>query len=389
MKESETLLISRKSQALRQRGLDVLSLGLGQPNYPTPAHIVESTIEDMRSRKYFSYSPVAGYGDLRAVIATKLREENNVPARPEEIVVSAGAKQCLSNVLLALVDPGDEVVIFSPYWVSYPQQVQLAGGKAVYLRATIEDDYTPSAEDLAAVLTPKTKLVMFSSPCNPTGAVFSRASFEGWAAVLAAHPSVFILSDEIYEYINFTGKPHESIGSLPALKDRTITVNGLSKGFAMTGWRLGYMHAPLPIARACEKIQGQTTSGANSLAQRACVHALTTQKTATMEMRDAYGMRCVELIDYFSELPDIQVNRPQGAYYLFPNVSHYFRKRYHGKPIANVKNLCVYLLEEGLVSVIPGDAFGDPNAIRVSFSLSKKDLAEGFRRLKKALLSLE
>ena len=389
MKESETLFISKKRQEMIARGLDVVSLGLGEPHYPTPPHIVEYAVAQLRSGQYFSYPPVAGYADLRAVIADKFTQENALSAAPEEIVVSTGAEQCIANVLLALLDPGDEVVIFSPYWVNYPRLVHFAGGVPVYLRTTVQDNYTPSAEALASVLTPKTKLLMFSSPCNPTGAVFRADSFQAWAEVLAAYPDVFVLSDEIYEHVNFTGRRHESIGSLEALQGRVVTINGVSKGFSMMGWRLGYMHAPRPLAQACEKIQSQLTGAASGFSQRACLHALVAEKTACQKMRDDYARKCVSLASYIEkQLPKMTLNRPQGAYYLLPDVSYYLTKSHRGRPIGTASTLCQYLLEEALVSVVPGSDFGAPEAIRISFSVPDRALKEGFRRLKEGLMAL-
>ena len=330
MEASETLLASKKRQEMVARGLDVISLGLGEPSHPTPPYIVEQTLKDMQTGKYASYPPVAGYSDLRAAIADKFSRENQLAARPEEIVVSTGAKQCIANTLLTLIDPGDEVVMLSPFWVSYPTLVQLAGGKVIYLKTCVANNYTPSAEDLASVLTPKTKLVMFSSPCNPTGAVFSKSDLVAWAKVLQDYPRVFVLADEIYEYINFTGQPHQSIGAADGLKNRVITINGLSKGFALTGWRLGYMHAPQPIAEACEKIQGQLTSGANSLAQRACLHALTGPGVPKAVCKD-YQAKCARLVRLVKTLPGVKISQPQGAYYLFPGCVLLFGKNPQGK----------------------------------------------------------
>ena len=384
IQESATLAMNRKARELKEQGQDIINLSLGEPNFPTPNYICESAIEAIKSAKYFSYPPVSGYADVRAVIAEKFSKENGIASRPEQIVVSTGAKQSVANVALSTLDPGDEVAISSPYWVSYPEIVSLTGAKAVYAESYIENGYKLRPEALKRVLSARTKLFIFSSPSNPTGAVLGAAELSELAEVLVQYPRVLILSDEIYEYINFSDK-HASIGAIQALADRCVTVNGLSKGFAMTGWRIGYMHAPQSIARACEKIQGQITSGANSIAQRGILSALQHSKESSQAMCKAYRQRSQLAHKLLGNVPGIKSYPPEGAYYMFPDLSAYFGKKHDNTTITDADALCMYFLQEAKVSTVSGAAFGNNKCIRLSFGVSEEVLKEAIRRIRTAL----
>jgi aspartate aminotransferase len=386
IEESQTLAMARKSRELKEQGIEVINLNLGEPDFPTPDHIKAAAKQAIDDNFSF-YPPVSGFLDLRKAICEKLRRENNLHYTPEQIVVSTGAKQSIANVMLSIVNPGDEVLIFSPYWVSYSGLVQLAQGRPVLVKASLENDYKVTPAQVAAALTPKTKAVIFSSPCNPTGSVFSEAELRAIAQVLAPYPNLIIIADEIYEHIHFGEKPF-SIGAIESLKDRVVTINGMSKGFAMTGWRLGYAAAPLAIAKACDKIQGQITSGANTIAQRAALAALNSDLAPTKAMNEAYLRRRNLIKSLLDDIEGLKSNLPEGAFYIFPDVSAFFGKSYQTYRIQNSEDLCMYLLNEAHVSLVMGEAFGEPNCVRISFAASDAHIVEGLRRLKTALAKL-
>ena len=389
LQESATLAMSRTARELKEQGKDIINLSLGEPNFPTPDYICQSAIKAIESKQYFSYPPVAGYTDVREAIAEKLSKENRIAAMPEQVVVSTGAKQSIANALLATLNPGDEVVIPSPYWVTYPELVRFVGATPVHPAMSIKEGFKLQAESLRQAFTSRTKMLIFSSPSNPTGACLDEEHLSKLVEVLVDYPQVLVLSDEIYEYIRFQGK-HASIASFESMAHRTLTVNGLSKGFAMTGWRLGYMHAPQPIARACEKIQGQFTSGANAIAQRCILSALQHDKQACYRMRDAYHQRANYAYERLSKIAGIEAYVPQGAYYMFPDVHAFFHRRTPaGELIQHADALCMYLLKEAGLAVLSGVPFGDPHCIRLSFGLGEEKLKEALDRLEKALLALE
>jgi len=383
--ESETLAMSRKSRELRAAGKDVINLSLGEPDFNTPNYIKNAAKEAI-DQNYTFYPPVAGYEDLRKAVCTKLKRDNNLDYAPAQIVVSTGAKQSIANVVLSLVNPGDEVLVPSPYWVSYREIIKVAEGKSVFIVARIENEFKIRPEQIEAAITPKTKLIIFSSPCNPTGSVYSKDELEGIAKVLARYPGIFIIADEIYEHINFIGK-HESIAQFDYIRDRVILVNGVSKAFAMTGWRIGYIAAPLEIAKACDKLQGQFTSGACSIAQRAALMAEITPPDTTeiREMQKAFRERRDLMLKMLAEIPGMKLNHPDGAFYIFPDISFYFGKSDGKVSVKNSNDLCMYLLNKVFVALVPGDAFGDPNCIRFSYATSKEKLIEAVGRIKEAL----
>jgi aspartate aminotransferase len=387
MAESQTLEMAKKARELKAKGVDVISLNLGEPDFVTPQHIREAAKKAIDEGFTF-YTPVSGIPELRKAIAEKLKRDNNLDVKAENIVVSTGAKQSLVNTLMALVNPGDEVIIFAPYWVSYYEMVKMAEGVPVLVHGSLENQFKVSAEQVRAAITPKTRAILFSSPCNPTGAVFSREELTAIAEVVAEYDHIFIIADEIYEYINFSGE-HFSIGSLDIVKDRTITVNGFSKGFAMTGWRMGYIAAPKWIADACDKMQGQVTSGANSITQKAALAALTGDMTETKKMSEAYRRRRDLVIDLLKDIKGIKANVPEGAFYIFPDVSDYFGKSYENYHIKDSYDLCIYLLNEAHVSLVDGGGFGAPNCIRISSAASDENLKEAIRRIKVALEKLK
>lgn len=387
LEESATLAMAAKARELKAKGIDVISLSLGEPDFKTPDHIREAAKQAIDSGKYFAYPPVAGYQDFREAIASKLNKENNIPAKAEHIVVSNGAKQSLANACLALFNPGDEVIVFSPYWVSYSALIQLAEATPVLVHGSIENDFKVTAAQLEQAITPKTRAVMFSSPCNPTGSVFSKEELEAIAAVVMKHKNMLVIADEIYEHINFTGK-HFSIASIPGMFERAITVNGFAKGFAMTGWRVGYIAAPKWIADGCNKIQGQLTSANCSIAQRAALTAISSDLTPTLKMVEQYKERRQVVYDLLKEIPGLKVNMPEGAFYFFPDVSSYFGKSADGKLIKDDNDLCLYILDKVAVSLVPGAAFGDGNCIRLSYAASLEELREALARIKSALAAL-
>ncbi|MCB0533674.1 MAG: pyridoxal phosphate-dependent aminotransferase [Lewinellaceae bacterium] len=381
--ESETLKMARMARELRALGHDVISLSLGEPDFDTPEHIKTAAYEALKAG-YTKYTPVSGLPELTQAISEKFRRDNNLDYKPEQIVVSNGAKQSLYNICQALLDPGDEVVIFAPYWVSYWEIVKLSGGTPVALYAGVDKDFKPDPEQLEAAITPHTKFVLFSSPCNPTGTVFDRAELKAYADVLARHDHVFVVSDEIYEYINFTHE-HVSIGSFPQVKDRTITINGFAKGFAMTGWRLGYIGAPKFIADACAKIQGQVTSGASAFGQKAGAVALLSDLGPTEAMREAFRERRDIILSMLEEIPGIKANHPEGAFYVFPDISWYFGKSDGQVVINNADDFCDFIMSSAYVGLVSGSAFGDPNCFRLSYAASEEQLREAIRRMKDVL----
>lgn len=383
MEESATLRMAQLARNLAAQGRQVINLSLGEPDFDTPDHIKEAAKKAL-DEGYTKYTPVAGLLELRQAIVRKFKRDNNLDFTVNQIVVSNGAKQSLANLSLALLNEGDEAVILAPYWVSYYEIVRLGGGVPVVVKAGIEQDFKVSPAQLEAAITDKTKIVMFSSPCNPTGSVYSEKELKALADVIARHEHVYIISDEIYEHINFTGK-HASIGAFENVKDRTITVNGFAKGFAMTGWRLGYMGAPALIAEACTKIQGQVTSGANSFSQKAGVLALEADLKPTFEMRDAFLRRRNLTLQLLDSVPGMLCNHPQGAFYVFPDISYYFGKSHGEYTIKNADDLAMYILENALVATVSGSGFGADECIRISYAASDEDLIEATRRIKEAL----
>jgi aspartate aminotransferase len=388
IQESATLAMAAKAREFKSKGIDVISLSLGEPDFKTPAHICDAAKKAIDDGKYFAYPPVAGYQDLREALAAKYQKENNVPYKAENIVVSNGAKQSIANAFIALINAGDEVIVFSPYWVSYDALVRLAEGVPVMVSGGIENDFKVSARQLEAAITPKTRAIIFSSPCNPTGSVFSKKELQEIADVVLKHPNIIVIADEIYEHINFTGE-QVSIASFPGMFDRTITVNGFAKGFAMTGWRVGYIAAPKWIADGCNKVQGQITSANCSIAQRAALAAITGDIQPTNLMVDEYRKRRDIVYNLLKEIPGVKSNYPEGAFYFFPDVSAYYGKSDGAKTIANGDDLCLYLLEKAHVSLVPGGAFGDEKCVRLSYAASEKDLREALKRMKEALGQLK
>ena len=388
LEESATIAMAAKARELKAQGLDVISLSLGEPDFPTPKHIQEAAKEAIDEGKYFGYSPVPGYLDLRQAIADKLKRDNQLEYTPNQIVVSTGAKQSIANVMMCLVNPGDEVVVFSPYWVSYADIIKLAGGTPVPITGTIENNFKATAEQLSEAITPRTKAIIYSSPCNPTGGVFSDEELRAIAKVVAQHENLYVIADEIYEYINFAGD-HVSMAALPDMYERTITVNGFSKGFAMTGWRLGYIAAPEWIAKACGKIQGQSTSGANSIAQRAAITALKGDMEPTHDMAKAYRRRRDLVLGLLEEIPGVKTYVPNGAFYIFPDVSAYFGTSDGEYTINDSGDFCMYVLKKAHVSLVTGAAFGAPNCVRLSYAASDEQLKEAIRRIKEVLEKLQ
>ena len=386
MEESATIAMSRKSRELKAQGKDIISLSLGEPDFFTPQFIKDAALEAMNNN-FTMYTPVPGYDDLRESIALKFKRDNNLVYTKDQIVVSTGAKQSIANVVLSLINPGDEVIIPAPYWVSYLEIVKVAEGIPVIVHAGIENDFKITGAQLEAAITPKTKLMLFSTPCNPTGSVYSKDELKDLANVLQKYPSLIALSDEIYEHINFEGK-HESLAQFPEIYDQVVTVNGVSKAWAMTGWRLGYIAAHKDIAAACDKVQGQFTSATCSITQKAAIAAMNADPKVLDEMIGAFKSRRKLVLDALAEIPGLISNKPGGAFYVFPNVSSFFGKSYNGSKISNSDELCMYLLEEGLVALVGGDAFGDPNCMRISYAASEKTLTEAMKRIKNALLNL-
>ncbi|MEP6710766.1 MAG: pyridoxal phosphate-dependent aminotransferase [Ferruginibacter sp.] len=385
--EPETLKMAKLGRELRARGIDITDLSLGEPDFDTPDHIKEAAKKAIDDN-YSHYTPVSGYLELRQAICTKLLRDNGLHYTPEQIVASTGAKQSIANTVLSIVDVGDEVIIPTPYWVTYSEIVRLAGGIVKIVKTSFEHGYKITPAELEAAITEKTKLFMFSSPCNPSGALYSKEELAALAEIFKKYPQVFIMSDEIYEHINFTGK-HESIAQFDFLKERVILINGLSKAFAMTGWRLGYIAAPLEIAKACEKIQGQFTSGPNSIAQRAAITALTGDLKPTESMVAAFKKRRQIIMELVNKIPGVVCSEPPGAFYIFPDVHVYFgKKTADGNVINDADELCMYLLNDAHVSSVSGKAFGEPDCIRLSFANSEENIEKGMKKIKDALAAL-
>lgn len=378
--------MSQKSAELKAQGVDVINLSVGEPDFKTPDHIKEAAkkaVDDNYSR----YSPVAGYPALRKAIVAKLKKENGLDYTPEQIVCSNGAKQCVCNAVMALVSPGEEVIIPAPYWVSYPQMVLMADGKPVFVEAGIEQDFKITPAQLEEAITARTKAIILCSPSNPTGAVYSQAELEALAEVLRRHEQVYIISDEIYEHINYVGS-HASIARCEGMYDRTIVINGVSKAYAMTGWRIGFCAAPLALAKACSKLQGQYTSGPCSVSQVAATEAFAGPQECVEEMRQAFERRKELIVRLAREIPGLEVNEPHGAFYLFPQCSSYFGKRFGDKVIENSTDFALYLLEHAHVATVGGDAFGSPRCFRMSYATSDENIVEAMRRIKEALAEL-
>ncbi len=384
--EPETLKMARLGRELRAKGIDIVDLSLGEPDFDTPAHIKEAAKKAI-DENWSHYTPVSGYLELRQAVCEKLKRDNGLEYSPENIVVSTGAKQSLANAILAIVDKGDEVLIPTPFWVTYAALVQLAQGEVKLMQTTLDQGYKITPAQLEAAITPKTRLFIFSSPCNPSGAVYSRKELEGLAAVFNKNPQVIVISDEIYEYINYAGA-HESIARIEVMKERTVVINGLSKGFAMTGWRLGYLAASPEIAKACEKLQGQFTSGTNAVTQRAAIVALTGPLDATKEMIKEFSKRRARMNELMKEIKGFEFAEPDGAFYAFPCVDYYFGKTDGEEVIKNADDLCMYLLNKGHVSTVTGSAFGDDRCIRISFANNMANIEKGMERIKSALAKL-
>ena len=384
---SATLAMSQKSSEMKAQGVDVINLSVGEPDFNTPDHIKEAAkkaIEDNFSR----YSPVPGYPELRKAIVAKLKNENGLDYSMSEILVSNGAKQSVCNTVMALVNDGEEVIIPAPYWVSYPQMVKLAGGTPVIVNAGFDQDFKMTPEQLEAAITPKTRMLILCSPSNPTGSVYSKEELEALAEVIKRHEGLYVLADEIYEHINYVGH-HESIAQFPGMKERSIIVNGVSKAYAMTGWRIGFIAAPEWIVKGCNKLQGQYTSGPCSVSQKAAEAAYTTSQECVETMRKAFERRRDLIVSLAKEIPGLEVNFPQGAFYLFPKCSSFYGKSYEGRKIETSTDLAMFLLEEGHVATVGGDAFGDPECFRMSYATSDDNIHEAMRRIKETLAKLK
>jgi len=390
LSESATLLMTRKSRELKAQGKNVINLSIGEPDFNTPECIKDAAKEAINANQTH-YTPVSGLLELRKAIADKLKNDNQLDYAFDQIVVSNGAKQSIANALLCLVNPGDEVIVPAPYWVSYPEMIKLAEGKFVEVKTTIHEEFKMTPKQLEEAITPRTKILLLNSPNNPSGTVYNREDLEGLASVLEKQQHVYVISDEIYEYINYSGK-HESIAQFPEIKDRVIVINGVSKGFAMTGWRIGYMAASKEIAKACDTLQGQYTSGASSISQLASLRAVRTDPCSSDEMSDmiaAFKERRNKVLELLNDIPGVIPNKPDGAFYVFPNFASYFGKSNGNTAIRNDVDLCIYLLTHSLVAMVPGSAFGNPNCIRISYATSMENLVEALGRVKKALAELK
>jgi aspartate aminotransferase len=384
---SATIAMNQKSRDLTAKGINVINLSVGEPDFFTPDHIkaaAKKAIDD----NFSFYPPVAGFPDLKKAISEKFKRENNLDYSPEQVLVSCGAKHSLANALMSMIDKGDEVIIPAPFWVSYLELVKVCEGIPVVISAGFDNNFKITPEQLAAAITPKTKSLLLCSPSNPTGAVYSRTELRALADVLAKHPRIIVISDEIYEHINFIGG-HETIAQFADMKDRTVVINGVSKAYAMTGWRIGYMGAPLWLIKACDKLQGQTTTGATTISQKAATAALTGDQSCVGEMNNAFKRRKDLVVKLVREIPHLKVYDPDGAFYVFPQVNAYYGKSINGKKISNSSDLCLYLLEEAHIATVPGDAFGDDNCIRISFATSDEKLVEAMQRMKNALVALK
>jgi aspartate aminotransferase len=384
MSTSATLAMAAKARELRAEGKDIIGLSLGEPDFNTPDFIKDAAIQAVHDN-YNSYSPVDGYVDLKEAVITKFKRDNNLTYTLPQVVVSTGAKQSLYNIAQVMLNKGDEVILPCPYWVSYSDIVKVAEGVPVEVKTSIDTDFKMTAAQLEAAITPKTKMVWFSSPCNPSGSLYSKEELEALAAVLVKHPNIYVVSDEIYEHINYTGKPHASMAGIEGMFNNTITVNGVSKAFAMTGWRVGFIGAPDWIARACNKMQGQVTSGTNCIAQRAVITALNADPSVVNYMIDEFKVRRDMVLDLLEGIEGFKTNTPEGAFYVFPDVSFFFGKTLRGKTINNATDFSLYLLEEALVATVTGDAFGNPDCIRISYAASQEQIKEAIKRIKEAL----
>jgi aspartate aminotransferase len=386
LSESATIAMARKSRELKAQGIDVISLSLGEPDFNTPDFIKDAAIEGIH-QNYSKYMAVNGYEDFRDVISMKFKRDNNINYSPDQIVVSTGAKQSIANVVLSTVNPGDEVIIPAPYWVSYEEIVKMAEGIPVIIETKIEDDFKITSEQLNNAISDKTKLMIYSSPCNPSGSVYLKEELRSLADVLVNHPEIIVISDEIYEHINFTDS-YFSIGAFDDVYNQVVTVNGVSKAFAMTGWRLGYIGAPEWIAKACTKIQGQFTSGASSISQRAALAAISANPEVVKEMKSAFLERRDFIISQLRNIPGVKINQPEGAFYVFPDVSSFFGKSIGDRFIENSDDLCLYLLEEAKVALVTGNAFGSPACVRISYAASMEELKEAMHRISTSLNKL-
>jgi aspartate aminotransferase len=386
LSESQTIAMSAKSREMREQGIDVISLSLGEPDFDTPDFIKKAANQAI-AENYTHYPPVAGYKEVREAISRKFKRDNGLDYSPNQIVVSTGAKQSLANIILSLVNEGDEVIVPTPYWVSYLELVKLAGGKPVFIPSSVEEEFKITPEKLENAITDKSKLMIFSSPCNPSGAVYTEDELSALKDVIKNHKSLFVIADEIYELINFSGN-HTSLASFPEVYNQVITVNGVSKGFAMTGWRLGYIGAPLWIAQACTKMQGQFTSAPSGISQKAAQAAVEADPNKVSFMRETFLKRRGMVLDLLLDIPGVKCTVPPGAFYLFPDVSAYFGKKHKNTNITNADDLAMYLLEVGHVATVTGAAFGNPECIRISYAASEEELKEALRRIKQALLSL-
>ena len=386
LSESATIAMARKARELKSQGIDIISLSLGEPDFNTPDFIKDAGKEGI-DKNFSKYMPVNGYQDLREAISNKFKRDNGINYSTEQIVVSTGAKQSIANVVLSLINPGDEVIVPAPYWVSYAEIIKMAEGVPVFIDTSIKNDFKISPSELQGAITNKTKMMIYSSPCNPSGSVYSKEELRSLADVLVNYPSITVLSDEIYEHINFTGS-YFSIGAFPDMYNQVVTINGVSKSFAMTGWRLGYIGAPLHIAQACTKIQGQFTSGTSSISQRAAIAAVSANPSAIHEMRDAFLSRRDFILEELNKIKGININQPQGAFYVFPDVSAFFNKSYGNFTVTNSDQLAMYILETAKVAVVTGNAFGSPNCIRISYASSMEKLKDAMDRIATALNNL-
>ncbi|MFL2590075.1 MAG: pyridoxal phosphate-dependent aminotransferase [Parvicellaceae bacterium] len=383
LSESATIAMARKARELKSQGIDIISLSLGEPDFNTPDFIKDAGKEGI-DKNFSKYMPVNGYQDLREAISNKFKRDNGIDYNTEQIVVSTGAKQSIANVVLSLINPGDEVIVPAPYWVSYAEIIKMAEGVPVFIDTSIKNDFKISPSELQGAITNKTKMMIYSSPCNPSGSVYSKEELRSLADVLVNYPSITVLSDEIYEHINFTGS-YFSIGAFPDMYNQVVTINGVSKSFAMTGWRLGYIGAPLHIAQACTKIQGQFTSGTSSISQRAAIAAVSANPSEIHEMRDAFLSRRDFILEELNKIKGININQPQGAFYVFPDVSAFFNKSYGNFTVTNSDQLAMYILETAKVAVVTGNAFGSPNCIRISYASSMEKLKDAMDRIATAL----
>ncbi len=387
LSESQTIAMSKKSRELQERGIDVISLSLGEPDFNTPDFIKDAAKQGIDGN-YTYYPPISGYKDVREAISKKFKRDNNLDYSADQIVISTGAKQSIANVVLCTINPGDEVLMPAPYWVSYYEIVKLAGGVPVIIPTKIENDFKITGEELESYITAKTKMLVYSSPCNPSGSVYTEGELRDLANVLKLHKNILVISDEIYELINFEGKTF-SLAAFDDIYDQVVTVNGVSKGFAMTGWRCGYIGAPLWLAKACDKMQGQFTSATSSITQRAVKAAVEADPSVTNEMKSAFKRRRDLVLKHLNDVPGFETNLPKGAFYIFPNISSLFGKQYGEHIINTSQDLCVFLLEEGRVGLVPGDAFGSPDCIRISYAASEEVLEEAMKRIKEAIVKLK